>query len=234
MGNPSFIIIGAMRSGTTALYSDICKHSKVRRALKKEINYYWRWHGESNFNNYLSYFPNGYVTGEASPSYMVDERCAKRIHDDFPRMKIIAILRNPVDRLWSHWWYTKRIGYDELPFERAIETEFDRLLTMEKTDFEYIRKSYARQSEYYINLLPYFQLFENILVLQAEKFYKERQAVVSRVFSFLKLEPETIEFMPYKQNDYPEMDENTRRFLYYKYVMANERLYEMIGERFDW
>jgi hypothetical protein len=233
MGEPSFIIIGAMRSGTTALYSDICQHSKATRAFKKELNYYWRWYGDKE--NYLSKFPpDGWISGEASPAYMLcSEFCAERIYNDFPNIKIIAILRNPVDRLWSHWWHTKK--HEELTFPAALSAEQHRLNALEKTDFRYLQRSYFKQGQYYNALKPYYQRFENILVLQTEKFFKERQSAMTRVFSFLGLDPELVPDVPFRESTYPEvLDENTRLFLHYHYVKDNELLFNMIGERFDW
>jgi len=160
------------------------------------------------------------------------EFCAERIYKDFPNVKIILILRNPVDRLWSHWWHVQK--HETWSFDKAIAYEPQRLAQMKKTDFDYLRYSYQRQGEYYTNLQPYLRLFESILVLQTERYFKERQSEINRVFSFIGLEPEQINEIPFRQQPYPDMDDTLKTILHYNYVDMNELLFEAIGERFDW
>jgi len=234
MGKPAFMIVGAMRSGTTSLYASVCAHSRVGRARNKEINYYWKWYESHDFEWYQSQFSKGY-TGEASHNYMLfSDVCSERIHADFPNIKLIAILRNPIDRAYSHYHLQKQ--WDDLSFENAIVAEPERLASLDPFSFHYARKAYLKRGDYAAQLQPYISLFgrENILVLQSEKFFKERQTVLARIFSFLELEPEEIEPIPLQKIEYPPMDKDTRYLLNAYFVMKNENLYDLIGESFDW
>lgn len=233
MGKPSFIIIGAMKSGTTALYSDICKHSKVNKARKKELNYYWNKKGPIAYMHYRKSFPKGF-SGEASPSYMLLGETADRIHSDFPDVKIIAILKNPVDRAWSHYQHGIRHGWEHLDFEDACNSEAYRLKNP-KDSWDHMRYTYLQQSNYHSRLFTYFLRFENILVIQSEKYFKERQSELSRVFSFLGLDNEQVYLPPFRKSQYHGcMSLSTRAVLSRHFEKENERLYHLIGERFDW
>lgn len=231
MGTPSFIIIGAMKSGTTALYSTICQHSQIQKAKKKETNYFWNGYHKS-IEKYQSMFPDG-ITGEASPSYMVNKVCAERIHRWYPRTKIIAILRNPVERAWSHYNMALRQKWETLGFEAACKAEVVRLKNADPFDWDYMRYSYTLQGQYSQALKPFFLLFEDILVIQSEKFLKERQKMMARIFSFLDLPVEDT-VQRGKQTAYPALDTRSKIALEYYYEPYNEFLYKLIGERFDW
>jgi len=234
MGKPAFMIVGAMRSGTTSLYASLCAHSQVKSARIKEINYYWKWYESHDFEWYQSQFPEGF-TGEASYNYMLfSDVCSGRIHADFPNMKLIATLRNPVDRAYSHYHLQKQ--WDPLDFEDAIAAEPERLASLDPFSYHYTRKAYLKRGEYAAQLAPYISLFgrENILVVQAEKFYKERQSVLPRMFSFLGLEPENIEPIHLQAVEYPPMKTGTRDWVNFHFKALNERLYDLIGEDFDW
>ena len=163
---------------------------------------------------------------------LFSDECSQRIHNDFPDAKLIAILRNPVDRAYSHYHFQKK--WDDLPFEAAIDAEIDRLPQLD--GFHFTRKAYLKRGDYANQLAPYVSLFgrENILVLQAERFFKERQAELTRVFSFLGFESEEIPEARLMHISYPAMDPETRVCLSDYFEPLNEALYELIGERFDW
>jgi len=122
---PNFIIIGAQKSGTTALYAYLMHHSNVKYANNKELHFFdfsQRWN--SGLKHYLTQFDNHgskahastFVTGEASPSYMAMNGVCRRIRQLLPHTKILAVLRDPVKRAWSEFQMSVRINrvHDEL------------------------------------------------------------------------------------------------------------------------
>ena len=127
---PSFLIIGAQKCGTTALLRALRLHPLVLAPVRKEIHYFD--HGYDRGPRwYRSHFPArrgaAYVTGEASPSYLMHPLAPSRAAAFDPDMKLVAILRDPVERALSHHAMTTRKGQETLPFEAAVDAEAERL-----------------------------------------------------------------------------------------------------------
>ena len=110
--SPDFLIIGAQRAGTTWLYSVMQNHPSVLSGHKKEIRYFDRLYKTKSVKWYEAFFPifkrKGKVTGEATPDYLFHPLVPERVYRLFPDIKIIALLRNPVDRAYSHYQMHQR------------------------------------------------------------------------------------------------------------------------------
>ncbi len=140
---PDFLIIGAAKSGTTSLYSLISAHPHVLPARVKEIRYF------ASPRNYLfglswyrSHFPivfqmccsallhrHRMQTGEANPINMFHQDVPGRVKAALPNVRLIAILRNPIDRAYSEYNMQLRKGHESLTFEDAIDAECNRSLS---------------------------------------------------------------------------------------------------------
>jgi hypothetical protein len=120
MSELDFLIVGAQKSGSTSLRAFLEEQEKDIFILNRELHF-WNRKGQyqdgAGLNAYLDNFaeakPNQ-IKGEKSPSYLVSQEAPERIHKHFPEVKIIAILRNPIDRAYSAYWHGRRVG--------AIET----------------------------------------------------------------------------------------------------------------
>ena len=137
---PDFIIIGAMKSGTSILYNKfLSQHPCIQRATKKEIHFFDNkyskgilWY-KSHFptlkekNNFKVKNSQNMLIGEASPFYIFYPHTARRVYEVLPKVKLIAILRNPVDRAYSHYHHIVRNNKENLSFEAAIESEPKRI-----------------------------------------------------------------------------------------------------------
>lgn len=148
---PDFLIIGAQKSGTTALYDYLSLHPQMIPAARKEVHYfdYGYHHGE---RWYLNHFPSHLqkwllrkrtgktvLTGEASPCYLLFDHSAERAYKMLPDAKLIVLLRNPVDRAFSQYQMNvnrgtvldpvskRRVAREPLTFEQAIDAEEERL-----------------------------------------------------------------------------------------------------------
>ncbi len=142
---PSFLIVGAQRAGTTSLYQTLTRHPDVLPAgLHKGVHYFDtaydrgpRW--------YRAHFPltltqrrrerhagGPVVTGEASPYYMFHPLVAERIARDLPDVRVVVMLRDPVERAWSAFTHEKARGFETEDFERAVELEPQRLAGVEE------------------------------------------------------------------------------------------------------
>ena len=120
MSQLDFLIVGAQKSGSTSLRAFLGEQEKDIFILNRELHF-WNRKGQyqdgAGLSTYLENFaeakPNQ-IKGEKSPSYLVSQEAPERIHKHFPEVKIIAILRNPIDRAYSAYWHGRRVG--------AIET----------------------------------------------------------------------------------------------------------------
>jgi hypothetical protein len=249
---PSALIIGPRRTGTTSLYQTLRRHSMVFGAGRKEIKYF-DCNYQRGLDYYQSFFPyqwklnrkNGLAI-EASPYYIYHPLAAERIANDFPDMKMIALLRNPIDRAYSNYHMNCDLEVESLPtFEQAIEAEAERLEgEVEKIKasdsyplFTHMHLSYLDQGIYADQLKRWFTFFprKQILVLQSERFYRDMAQVYGEILDFLSLPRQSLKN---KKNvnpgEYQPMQANTRQKLVDFFSPHNQRLYQLLGEEYDW
>lgn len=126
---PTFLVIGAMRSGTTALSAYLRAHPEVFVSRQKELNFFDTYF-DRGIEWYAKWFEDakGFAAvGEATPSYMYAEEAGARMGSVLPDAKLVVMLRNPVDRAYSHFWLNRSRGLEDLEFAQAIEAEPRRL-----------------------------------------------------------------------------------------------------------
>src|SRR5919201_6138602 len=140
---PGFLILGTRRGGTTSLFNYLLEHPSVAPLFPsaqniKGVHYFDKQHAKGRAW-YRSHFPTvifsafwrvrGYrmIAGEASPYYLFHPWAPQRAHELVPHAKLIVLLRNPVDRAYSHYRERVRNGVEDLTFEEAIEREPARL-----------------------------------------------------------------------------------------------------------
>ena len=197
---PSFVILGAQRGGTTSLYQWLAEHPDVDPAAYKEIHYFDR-HYAKGARWYQAHFPfrrRGRMTGEGSPYMLFHPLAPARAARDLPEeTKFIVLLREPVDRAISHYWFSQKIGAPETePLERAIELESDRMRAVEdavnrgELKMDHVQLSYVSRGEYAPQLRRWFDAVgrDRILVLESEKLYVDDGAS-QQVLDFLGLAP---------------------------------------------
>lgn len=122
---PAFLIIGAMKAGTTSLFRYLCEHPDVVAPIRKEIHYFnFNWSQPAGW--YQAHFPvaaklgSGVVSGEASPGYLVHPRAPHRARECLHDARIIVLLRDPVTRALSHYFHERRIGRETRPMDIAL------------------------------------------------------------------------------------------------------------------
>jgi hypothetical protein len=181
---PTFLIIGAMKSGTSALCWSLRRHPDVFVHPAKEAHFFdERW--EKGVRWYRAGFEgrdDARAWGEATPEYMRSAAlCAPRIAETVPGAALIAILRDPVDRAYSHYWHQRARGRESLSFEDAIEAELHGTRAVRgRMDFRYVDGSrYASQLDEYLARFPR----ESLLVLDFERFSAAPVDVMRRVFA---------------------------------------------------
>ncbi len=259
---PDFVIIGAMKAGTTSLYQYLCKHPLVHRARRKEVHYF-----DINTHRglpwYRAHFPTHWamlranlaaigrgqprtITGEASPYYLFHPQAAARCRRVLPHAKIIVMLRDPAQRAYSHFQHNARQGIETLTFEDALQAEPDRTraaMTRMRRDpgfdsvkvqhFTYAaRGRYARQLERWLEEYPR----EQVLVIKSEPFFENPTEEYERTLRFLGLPPagETPFAVHNDGGEYQPMSPATRDMLREKFAEPNRRLGLLLGEPAWW
>lgn len=232
----NFIIIGAQRSGTTSLYEYICAHPKVKRAKHKEVHFF-DWQYERGFAWYKRQFPRTHgqaVTGEASPCYLFDPAVPERVKRHKPHVRLIAILRNPVERAYSQYYHNRRRETEPLTFKRALEAEEGRLKTAGYKQI--VEWSYKARGRYAEQLLRWLALFppEQLLVLKAEDLFSEPAETMATVWDYLELEPMYQgEYEAHRAQSY-HVHASTRQYLADYFAWHNRKLYQLLERDFGW
>lgn len=248
---PGFLIVGTKRGGSTAVYHWITRHPQVAPARTRKGTHYF----DVNYHRGEAWFRSGFehprprwlVTGEASPYYMFHPLAPARIRQTLPDVRLIVLLRDPVRRAWSHHQYETAQGFEELPFEQALDAESGRLAGEEARlvsdpayeSFAHRHHAYRARGEYADQLERLYQLFppEQVLVLQSERLFAHPASELSRVWAFLGLEPVDLGGLrPMKEG--PKgggpMPEPARQELAGYYEPLNQRLYALPGVDFRW
>jgi len=252
---PDFIIIGAQKSGTTSLYHYLKQHPQISPAIRKEVHFFdgglrpevdtfakgAAWH--------RAHFPLRRKLGhdvkvfEASPLYMFHPLAPDRIASIIPDVKLIAVLRDPVERAISHYGHEKRKGRESLPILEAMMAEESRLegALREKNykSHEFIHFSYKARGRYAEQLLRYCNRFpaENILILQNRDLLLRTRETLCSVFKFLGVNPshKITDLTP--RNTAPErieIEQDVVEYLRAYFVPHNQKLCDVIGQDPGW
>ena len=254
---PDFLIIGANRCGTAALYQYLCEHPCFAPSFQREVHFFERNYAKG-ISWYRSYFPSilykyyvtkfgkkRFVTGEATTYYIFHPHAPRRILQTLPRVKLIALLRNPTSRAYAQYHQKIRQGRETLSFADAIEAEPERLrgerekmLADEHYEStEYRDHSYLARGIYVDQLAHWMSLFprEQILILRSEDLRMNPSGVVEEVLKFLELPAwEPKQHNNYGEADYPKMDPHIKQRLNEYFKPHNRRLSDFLGRDFSW
>jgi hypothetical protein len=192
MALPNFLCVGAQKAGTTTLYEILKQHPDIFLPQKvKETKFFVypeKYLKGVQFyeDEFFGGWKNQTAVGEVDPAMMFEEKSAERIYESLGRnVKLIFILRNPVARAYSHYLMSQRKGFEDLTFEKAIETEEERLKNnpSQKFNFSYFTRGYyTKQIERFKKYFPE----ENMLFLIFEDdFIKNRKETFNRIQAFL-------------------------------------------------
>src|SRR3712207_5180784 len=122
---PNFLIVGAMKSGTTSLATYLGDHPQGYMVPDKELRFFDH-HFDEGLDWYRACFtppPEAVAVGEATPTYLVDADAPQRVAARLPDGGCVALLREPVDRAYSHYWHWRKRMGEQREFAEAIEAE---------------------------------------------------------------------------------------------------------------
>jgi hypothetical protein len=254
---PDYVIVGAQKAGTTSLWAYLNEHPQIEPALAKEMSFFdVHFHrGASWYRMHFPLKPDASVlavrerrtlTGESSAYYMFHPLAPSRLAEMVPGAKIIFLLRNPVDRAFSHYQLKCRRRQETLTFEEAIAAEEERLAGEEQKlvsvrgyySESHDRYSYLARGRYLEQLVRWQQVFpgEQMLIVESGEFFQRTDQVYERVLRFLDLPSwRPAQFgnrFPGRYQD--KMAVATRQRLIEYFAPYNEQLYRHLNARFDW
>jgi hypothetical protein len=222
-------------------------HPQVLPAIVKEIEYYQ--FPERGREWYLAHFPRipdagvRFVTGEASTSYLTISGGRNRVFADYPQARLIALVRDPIDKVISHYHHDRRVGFEQRTLEQAITQELDVLEALDcpweiGADFWNIQRGYLWSSMYAPFLENWLRVFpkNQLLVLPSEDLYERPAETMARVYGHLGLPNHRLaQYDIHYKGEYekalaPQVRERMVRF----FAPHNARLEETIGRRLQW
>lgn len=232
-----FLIIGAQKGGTTALDHFLRSHSAVEMARKKEVHFF---DDESTFSascvdysdyhKHFAFSSKALVRGEATPIYLYWEKAAQRIWEYNSEIKLVAVLRNPIERAYSHWNMERDRGAESLPFMQAIKAESERC--REALPLQHRVYSYVDRGFYSEQLRRFFRFFpkEQMLILKFEDLRQKPCQTLNSVARFLgipdfpAIRPQDVHSRPYVSSMSVAERDYLRSIFYYEIKQLEQML----------
>jgi hypothetical protein len=240
-------VIGAQKAGTTALYAYLRWHPGIAGPSWKEVSFFDRhwWRGEAWYRGQFPLRAGERLVGEASPSYLFHPLAPERARSLVPGAKLVALLRDPVDRAYSQYQHEVALGREPLSFEDALAAEDERLVgEVERLiadprafsrawwDHTYTaRGRYAEQLERWLEAFP----SEQLLVVRTEDLGERPAETYASILAFLGAEPHELPHYPRVfDRDYEPMSAETRAALAATFAEPNRRLEALLGRELGW
>ena len=243
---PDFLILGAQKAGTTALYAYLRWHPQITGPSFKEVSFFDRHYarGERWYRAHLPIRRSALV-GEATPGYLFHPLAPERVARMLPHARLIALLRNPVDRAFSHYQHEVALGREELSFEEALAREDERMegeverMLRDPAYFSHAwwNYTYAARGRYAEQLERWFAAFprEQLLVLLTDDLAADTAGTYRRVLDFLRVDPRGLGSYPrIFEREYDQMVPETRARLEAEFAEPNRRLAELLGRDLPW
>lgn len=225
---PDFFIVGAAKAGTTSLFKYLSQHPSIFIPPMKEYHFFADYPPPSSkrvatLRDYLRLFadqPPEVAAGEASTSYLPSVFAAPRMFQLFPKAKILAILRDPMERAYSNYWHNRKHARETLSFEQALEAEDRRIEEGWPFDFHYVRTGL-----YHDQVARFLEAFgrERVRILLMEDLRSDPSALCRSLFAFLDVDPEVqVDADRVHNRSGPPRNETLSRFLNYRFPGRSE------------
>lgn len=257
---PDFLIIGTKRGGTTSLWNYLLDHPLVPRLFPapntKSAHYFEEnWHRGLRW--YRSHFPTERrllalqrrhgarpKVGEASPLYMFDPRVAGRAKQTVPHARPIALVRDPVERAWSHWKERRSTGLEPLEFADALAAEDERVAGEYErmaADPYYFSEpvdwyTYRARGRYIEHLAAWMELFgDQLLVIASEDLYRDPSSTYRAVLDHIGLPAHRpAAFKVFNDRRSAAIDPAIRAELQDHFAPYNAKLEQALGRTLPW
>ena len=250
---PAFLIAGAQRSGTSSMYRALSEHPNVLPAVLQKGVHYFDLHYDEGLPWYRSHFPlnataarvrrrtgTAAVTFESSPYYLFHPLAGQRIAKDLPGVKVISLVRDPVERAFSAHAHELARGYETEPFERALDLEAERIAgERDKMIADPTYNSRTLQHQSYVARSQYVDQLEELashigrdqlLVVDSHRLFEDAGPAMKEVFDFLELpQPTGVTFEQHNARPRTPMPEGVRERLEEHFRPYDERLVQWLG-----
>lgn len=254
---PAFLIIGTQRGGTSSLYRYLSEHPQITPSLRKETEYFAGKYA-LGLSWYKAHFPKlaalsdrmgrpQRMTFEATPDYLLHPYAARRASQLVPNAKIVGLLRDPVERAFSHHRHMLRRGFESLPFRAAIEVEEERCADdWERLSLDemyrprnLLRFSYVERGHYAEQLARWLDEYDRdkTLFVISERFFTDTEKVFAEIIAFLGLDdwkPDRFPNHSAVRNSSEALGQPMRAQLMDHYQPYNKRLETLIGRDPGW
>lgn len=234
---PAFLIIGTQKGGTTSLFHYLGQHPGLSPALLKEVHFFDR---DENFQQGKAWYAGqflgeaGQLGFEATPEYLDGEECAARIVGTLPGVKLIVLLRDPIERAFSAW----NMYRHQLPSSLYYEPRsFETLIAQELEGLAY--RGYLERGKYVLHLRRFLKYFKasQLLLLDFDELHTQPQRLLQRCCDFLSLPAHLPlgEAQPFNQGQYNDaLPEALRSRLKDYFTPYNQRLKQEWNLDFAW
>lgn len=244
---PDFLVLGAQKAGTTALYAYLRWHPGITGPSWKEVSFFDRhwWRGEQWYRGHFPLRARGRLVGEASPSYLFHPLAPERVRAVVPRARLVALLRDPVARAYSHYQHEVALGREPLSFEDALAAEEERTrgeverLVADPRAFSraWWDHTYVARGLYAEQLERWYAVFDRsqLLVVRTEDLAERPAETYAEILAFLGAEPHALaEYPRVFERSYAPLAPGTRAALAERFAEPNRRLEELLGRRLGW
>jgi hypothetical protein len=261
---PDFIIIGAMKAATSAIYDYLQRHPQVVPRRPKEVNFFskppkpyqksWGWYlslftGRAEYSRQHGLSPEQLLMGDASPSYISHPDSPARIKATFPKVKLIASLRNPTERAISHYHHqVKRVKDEQRSLEEAfsvanLEQAVEAMslhgdnVPLFRTLDTWNTSRYLLHGQYAAQLKNWFSVFpkEQILIIDYHDLEHRPKKFLEELFGFLELDTPIIDDLEkVYANSYSSPPSEIKERLNEYFQPFNQELKNLLNRDFKW
>lgn len=233
-----FLIAGVQKGGTSSLYHYLRQHRQIVMSSVKEPHFFddeEQFVGEPDCRAYHALFrfqPRARIYGEATPIYLYWSNAMRRASHYNPSMKVIALLRNPIERAWSHWKMEVGRGSDHVPFSVAIREEAARCreaLPLQHRVYSYVDRGFYSEQ---IARSRRFFAERNLLFIKSEDFFAAPEKTIETILAFLDVRPTVLDTsIIYNRSVRGDSSiaDSDRRFLIEVFRKDVERVESMLG-----
>lgn len=254
---PAFVLAGAQRCGTTSLFRALTRHPSVLGPVHhKGVNYFDLHYGRGE-SWYRGHFPlravarlrtrggGPAVTFEASGYYLYHPHAAARLAADLPAVKVLVLLRDPVERAYSAYKHELARGFETESFERALEREDERvepdlqrmLADPDHYGFSHRHHSYRRRGQYAEQLQRFVDALgrDRLHVVDSARLFDDPAQELGRVYDFLGLaRPGGLALQRWNARPGSGMSTAAEAFLREALAPHDAALERLLGERPGW
>jgi hypothetical protein len=253
---PDFLIIGAQKAGTTALYRYLIQHPQITpNRTYKEVHFFDKFDNYvQGMGRYLRDFPPRWRKGnrltlDVTPAYLFNSEVPLRIKKNLGEIKMIVLLREPASRAYSAWSMYHSFANLPLKIHDADPRNFSEAITQEFDPSSYPQTNhhcfnYIKRGIYYQQIFNYYQYFakENILIFDSQELRKNLAFVLNQICDFLEVERfsqgqlDILQTQQHHRGKYIKSDQDLATLAQLRdyFQPHNQMLFQLLGKTYDW